>query len=291
MATVDLHDNFNSVTSGETGAQSAQPAQDEGTAIIWRKVWLKPNITTGNFVAMIAHYTLMTFIFVSVEVLQPILFSDRFPSKDPGRQNANVLIADIVTKLLFAPFFGVMNDRFGRQYVLIYGIVMASLALFLMPFCSTLYPEYLLCRILYAHGAIAIATIPLLADYIKQCSKGRVSSINVVGASFGAIISSSLITNSFQEHLSISSQYYIVSGSYFVLASLYTFFLKRGVYFIDEAKDSLERRDCIKMFKVGMRQARCPWILMGYVTNFLSRADSILLTLFLVLWAQNSNGD
>jgi hypothetical protein len=37
--------------------------------------------------------------------------------------------------------------------------------------------------------------------------------------------------------------------------------------------------------KVGARASKNPYILMGYVTNFLSRADSILMTLFLVLWS------
>jgi hypothetical protein len=47
---------------------------------------------------------------------------------------------------------------------------------------------------LYAHGAIAIATIPLLADYVKNASKGRSSSVCVVGASIGAVVASSFIS-------------------------------------------------------------------------------------------------
>lgn len=41
------------------------------------------------------------------------------------------------------------------------------------------------------------------------------------------------------------------------------------------------------MIKVGVRSGKNPWIMMGYVTNFLARGDSILLTLFLVLWSNN----
>lgn len=39
------------------------------------------------------------------------------------------------------------------------------------------------------------------------------------------------------------------------------------------------------MIKIGVKSAENPWIFMGYVTNFLARGDSILLTLFLVLWS------
>lgn len=62
-----------------------------------------------------------------------------------------------------------------------------------MPFAADIYPAYLCCRILYAHGAIAVATIPLLADYVIDSTKGKASAINVFGASIGAIMSSSLI--------------------------------------------------------------------------------------------------
>ena len=54
-----------------------------------------------------------------------------------------------------------------------------------MPFAADIYPAYLCCRILYAHGAIAVATIPLLADYVIDSTKGKASAINV----FGVIIS------------------------------------------------------------------------------------------------------
>ena len=58
---------------------------------------------------------------------------------------------------------------------------MASLGLFVMPLSSSIYPTYLLCRILYAHGAIAIATIPLLADYVNISTKGKACSLAVIG--------------------------------------------------------------------------------------------------------------
>ena len=63
---------------------------------------------------------MLTFIFVSVESLQPMLFTENF-KVDPnnsGRDNANVLLADIITKILFAPLFGILSDRYGRPVVL-----------------------------------------------------------------------------------------------------------------------------------------------------------------------------
>jgi len=59
-----------------------------------------------------------------------------------------------------------LNDRYGRKPILMYGICMATLGICLMPLSNSIFPEYLLCRMLFAHGSMAIATIPLLADYI-----------------------------------------------------------------------------------------------------------------------------
>ncbi len=43
------------------------------------------------------------------------------------------------------------------------------------------------------------------------------------------------------------------------------------------------------MLKIGTKASKNTWILMGYITNFLGRGDSILLTLYLVIWSYNKN--
>jgi nitrate/nitrite transporter NarK len=70
----------------------------------------------------------MTFIFVSVESLQPLLFNSRYNihPKDAGMgikyiyylENGYLLLIDIATKCLFAPFVGMLSDRIGRVPVL-----------------------------------------------------------------------------------------------------------------------------------------------------------------------------
>ena len=77
-----------------------------------------------------------------------------------------------------------MNDRYGRKPVLIYGICIASLGLGIMSIANDIYPAYLLSRILYGHGAIAIATIPLIADYFTDKTKGAASALAVVGVTY-----------------------------------------------------------------------------------------------------------
>ena len=58
---------------------------------------------------------------------------------------------DIVVKLLCAPVFGYLADRYGRRNVNLYGIICISVAMFLMPYSPT-YWIYVLFRCIYATG-------------------------------------------------------------------------------------------------------------------------------------------
>jgi len=57
---------------------------------------------------------------------------------------------------------------------------MATLGFCIVPLSNDIFPEYLLCRILFAHGTMAIATIPLLADYITNETIGKISGLIVI---------------------------------------------------------------------------------------------------------------
>lgn len=212
------------------------------------------------------------------------------PKADLQTTNATILMVDIVIKLAFAPVFGVLSDRFGRQLILMYGIATASLGFSLMGICTKVYSEFLLCRILFAQGAIAIVTVPLLADYVKDQSKGKASCLNVIGAACGALLSSSIISMMADKNVSLVTQYQIIAWVYCGLGLLYCLFLRRGVYFKDEKEAEENKKSCTRMMHVGFESAKNNWIFMGYVVNFMSRADSILLTSFLTIWCLNRDG-
>lgn len=97
-----------------------------------------------------------------------------------GEYNANVLLADIATKVIVAPLAGVFCDRHGRRRTLFIGILLVSLAMLIMPFCSEVYPTYLVLRMFYAAGVITIVVVPLIADYIQDESKASRQAISAI---------------------------------------------------------------------------------------------------------------
>jgi MFS family permease len=83
---------------------------------------------------------MLSFVFVSVDSLQPMLLQQKF-NVDRSRgvenfKNAEVIAFDIVGKLLCAPIMGYLADRFGRKRVNLYGIVIISIMLGAMPYAQ-----------------------------------------------------------------------------------------------------------------------------------------------------------
>ena len=83
----------------------------------------------------------------------------------------------------------------------------------------------------YAVGAITLATLPFLADYIETDTKGRASAINVVMASLGAVFSATVISNLLIKNLSITTAYLASSLGLTLIGIAYSTGLKPGVYF------------------------------------------------------------
>ena len=87
-----------------------------------------------------------------------------------------------------APIFGYLADRKGRAIINLYGIIWIGCTMILMPY-SFNFEIYVFLRCLYAHGAIAISVIPLLADYVHFKSRGTCAAILVFMSSIGAVSS------------------------------------------------------------------------------------------------------
>ena len=86
---------------------------------------------------------------------------------------------------------------------------------------------------MYAIGAITLATIPFLADYVHDDTKGRASALNVVLAALGAVFSATVITKLLTESLSIQMAYLVIGITFLVLGISYTIGLKKGLHFKD----------------------------------------------------------
>lgn len=142
-----------------------------------------------------------------------------------------------------APVVGMLSDRYGRKTLLQFGIVTVGISMVCMGYSTNIYPQYCLARvfktndskILYAIGAITLATIPFLADYVETDTKGRASAIMVVLASLGAVFSATVITNQLLRGLPTQTAYISSAIGITCVGIFYSTGLKPGVYFKERA--------------------------------------------------------
>jgi MFS family permease len=106
---------------------------------------------------------MLSFVFVSIDSLQPLLFQKSFQidrkQQIENFKNALVIIFDIAVKLVCAPVFGYLADRYGRKNVNIYGIIIISVTMFLMPYAPN-YWMYVILRCVYATGKTIVTQVP-----------------------------------------------------------------------------------------------------------------------------------
>ena len=126
--------------------------------------------------------------------------------------------------------------------------------------------------------------VPLLADYISHSSRGTSASILVLMSSLGALASAYLnfnLLDSFNQRVKIYMQYGVISGLILVVGSLYTCLcLKEGNQYYPPAP----KRNWKALLATAKQSMKTPEITNGYTAAFLARGDSILLSLYLVLW-------
>jgi len=106
-------------------------------------------------------------------------------------------------------------------------------------------------------------------------------------SSLGALSSAFLnftLLSSIDSETKIYYQYGIISVLILVIGLTYSCFCLKGgnEYY---ARNAGEKRNFSEMFRVGIDSIKKPQIGCGYIAAFLARSDSILLSLYLVLWA------
>lgn len=151
---------------------------------------------------------------------------------------------DIAVKLATSFFFGYLADRTGRVRNNIYGILWIGITMMLMPY-TTEFWQYVVLRCLYAQGAISIAVVPLLADYVHHESRGKCAAILVFMSSIGAVASAEInftILSQLDKETKLHYQYGVISLLILLIGVCYTTFcLKRGNQYYLQGKQNQRR--------------------------------------------------
>lgn len=125
-----------------------------------------------------------------------------------------------------------------------------------------------------------------MADYVSHESRGTCAAILVFMSSVGAVTSAFInftILKNIEGTAKIHMQYGVISLSILGLGILYTLIcLKKGnTYYLKGENKKKSSKELVMVLKKSLKN---PELSTGYLSAFLARSDSILLSLYLVLW-------
>jgi len=282
------------------------------------EIILNPTISKANFFAFLLFSSFVGLIHLPITLLQsPLLrFNFGFQTDDIVELSSLVNLVQFILKMLTAPLLAYLADNFGRKIVATIGVVFLSCSAFLLPRipASDVDLFYFLVQMLVQLGLLTLQSVPLLADYVDYETKGRAAGVmTVIG--FIATSLSTYFASRVSLRTSLPLDFQIIGGMGLVLGFLALQGLKGGLYhkdqFIDKKAERAKRKvtkvlledgatfrslepllqqDYKPGFMAGIRQAKNPWILAGYIIALLSTQKNVLFNFILSNYVNTVTG-
>ena len=256
-------------------------------------ILLNPGITPLNFACCLLHYMLMIFSVVSSGVLQPLILLDEnyfnIDQKHAGTTTSMLLIVQLVVKIAVSIPYGHYSDKIGRKVMIFYGATNFFISCLLVPLQTTVFPGFVLTKLLLSNGATAISTIPLLADYVADETKGKAAGLLAMCISLSAILANVFLKILFYKEVSIGGCYVWVGAVGFCGLLLNTLGLKGGRYYtqktatIDIDRSSLKQTliDVLQIFYLN------GWLMITMVIHLLGSSDFMVFFTFMTLYIKS----
>lgn len=227
----------------------------------------------------------------------------------------NLSLADELTCLASSLLWGALSDKINsRRLIFASGFVVMAFGTFWYPRVSTVYPSsissnintMLWARMLYAIGAAAATDMftALTADYAAEGARGRVGAAVGISSCLGGLLASSCLTKltvwfglSLRQVFLIVSLLQLMTGILCIIGlqdpdknpntlSQSDYLPNKETKPIDNGRLSLCRR-----IWLGISAAHhYPQVFIAYLSAFVARADTVVLTLFLGPWVAMVNG-
>jgi len=115
------------------------------------------------------------------------------PEKQLSSEMATMNSISEIVNIVQSFFLGVIVDTLGRKEILIIGLFMLAGGLGFIPLFTSLYPWYLILRILIGLGISWTSNVPIVPDYVKPSSLGVAGSYGTLFVFLGRIVSQTVI--------------------------------------------------------------------------------------------------
>ena len=257
---------------------------------------LNPGISPLNFTCCLINMTTVVFGFMIVSMLEPFALLDKdyfnINQEHVGTTTSLGLTVDMIIKSLFLIPYGHCSDRFGRKVVIYIGIASCFLAAMILSSQTSIFPGFIVAKILLANGTAATSAAPLIADYTADESRGRASGLMVlmVGLTtmFGNLFMKFLLYNK----VALYKCYIITAVSVVSTVILNSFGLKSGLYHApsNTPKQEISSKDvsimqnlkeAIQIFKEN------GWIQIGLILSFAGNSTASIFFSYMSLYVKS----
>ncbi|MCH9695362.1 MAG: MFS transporter [Gammaproteobacteria bacterium] len=212
----------------------------------------------------------------------------RIPESEQGVVSGNLNFWGEMVIIATVGLFGALSDRLGRRVVMAFGFLVMGIAFYFYPRATDL-NELLLYRLIYSAGIAAVSCmiVTVIADYVRDVSRGKASGflgvMNGLGAMIAAFVLIKLparfIANGMSPLDAGITTFNIVMVVALATAIMMWFGLQKRPPETHE-----DRPGIAQMIIEGVKAARDPGIALAYGASFVARGNLAVVGTFLALW-------
>jgi len=163
---------------------SCAKEESEAGVYAFKIIRLNQGVTERNFICSLVFSMMSILCTASATGLSPLILLDpeyyNVSQDHIGTLNSIILIVQSVVKMAAVIPYGHLSDKIGRRKVIVIGAISYIIGVIIVPIQTTIFPGFIVANILIANSAAALASVPLLADYIADESRGKASAISGV---------------------------------------------------------------------------------------------------------------
>lgn len=268
---------------------------EEPPVYVFKTIRLNPSISLQNFICSQIHLMTNVFGFFVAGSMQPlILLEKEYYNVDhdtAGRITSLTLVLQLLLKMCVSVSYGHLCDKFGRRAMIYYGACSYLLSCIVVSTQTTIFPGFIAGKLLLANAGSAIGSVPLLADYIHDDSKGKGIGISAFIFSFSALFGNLFLKALFYHELSLRTCYIVTGTVVFCIFIINSFGLKDGKYYLfNQGKHPTEYvnipirervTDAIQVFKSN------GWLIIALLVQIIGSSDFYIFFTFLILYVKS----
>ncbi len=242
-------------------------------------IWLAPGITRRNALAYLFAAVFSVCLLAFLSFIQPYTLNVNLGIPEDQQGRATLLLGvlnEVITLLLVGPF-GALSDKVGRRPVFVLGFLWIGAGFAVIPFSQT-FAQLVVTTMFWAVGASAIGAMlaTVLADTPQERSRGALVGLSGICQGLGVLLAVFLLSRlpqaySLQGFDPVAAgrlTYWTATALCLLTAFVCYFGLKREPLAAAAARESVRH-----LLREGGAAASNRRILLGYLVNFIARAD------------------